>query len=136
MTRDEVDEMSNFLAHSDLVITPASTLAVEAPIFDTPTIVTFFNTVSSELLSKVARTGWLERHFRRVQKNDWLPLAFSPEDLLSMMKRSLKDRSWYREGRRQLVDEVVTFRDGKSYERVAAFIDQHCPAPSGASDSA
>lgn len=124
MTRDEVDEMANMLCHADIVITPASTLSIEGPIFDTPTIVTLFSTVRPDLHAKATEAGWLSMHFKPIVRNDWLPLARSPEDLLVMIRKAIKDRTWYREGRKKLVDEYVTFTDGKSYQRVASFIDE------------
>jgi hypothetical protein len=124
MTRDEVDEMANMLCHADVVITPASTLSIEGPIFDTPTIVTLFSTVRPDLHARAMEDGWLSMHFKPIVRNDWLPMARSPEDLLGMIRKALHDRSWYREGRKALVDEYVTFTDGKSYRRVARFIDE------------
>jgi hypothetical protein len=123
MTRDEVDEMANMLCHADLIITPASTLTIEGPIFDTPTIVTLFSTVRPDLHLQATEAGWLNMHFKPIVQNDWAPMARSPEDLLRMMRKALDDRSWYRDGRKALVDEYVTFTDGKSYQRVARFID-------------
>ncbi len=128
MTRDEVDEMANFLAHADIVLTPASTLAVEGPIFDTPTIVTFFSTVRPDLHAAAAKSGWLDRHFREIRDADLLPLAFDPTELLAMIRRSFADRAWYREGRRRLVEDVVTFTDGQAYLRVAELINR-CTLP-------
>lgn len=124
MTKDEVDEMANMLCHSDLVITPASTLSIEGPIFDTPTISTLFSTVRPDLHAQATEAGWLKMHFAPIVRNDWLPLARTPEDLLTMTRRALRDRAWYREGRQALVDEYVTFTDGRSYERVASAIQE------------
>lgn len=122
MTKGEVDEMANMLCHSDLVITPASTLSIEGPIFDTPTISTLFSTVRPDLHAKATENGWLKMHFEPIVRNDWLPLARSPEDLLAMTRKALRDRAWYRQGRQTLVDEYVTFTDGRSYQRVAEAI--------------
>ncbi len=123
MTKAEVDDMANMLCNADLVITPASTLSVEAPIFDTPTVVTLFSSVAGDTHSRRIEEGWLKMHFKPILENDWLPLARTAEDLKEMMIRSLRDRSWYRDGRSALVDQVVTFKDGKSYERAAEFIN-------------
>jgi hypothetical protein len=122
MTKAEVDDMANMLCNADLVITPASTLSVEAPIFDTPTVVTLFSSVAGDTHARRIEEGWLKMHFKPIVENDWLPLARTAQDLKEMMIRSLRDRSWYREGRCALVDQVVTLKDGKSYERAAKFI--------------
>ncbi len=122
MTRDQVDEMANLLKHADLVITPASTLSIEAPIFDTPTIVTLFSTVRSDLHRKAIEKWWLSRHFKRIKENDWLPLADSAEMLKKMMMEALADPTWRRAGRESIVREYITFTDGKSKIRLADYI--------------
>ncbi|HQP86713.1 MAG TPA: hypothetical protein PLL76_10680 [Thermoanaerobaculia bacterium] len=124
MTRAEVDDMASMLCHADLVVTPASTLSIEAPIFDTPTIATLFSTVRPDLHARATEAGWLRMHFAPIVQNDWLPLAWNPEDLLAMIRKGLADRSWYRAARRTLVEEYVSFTDGKSYRRVANLIDE------------
>ena len=122
MTKDEVDQMANMLCHADLVITPASTLSIEAPVFDTPTLVTLFSTVRPELHAKATKKAWLEMHFKPIVEHDWLPLVHTSEDLAPMMTRALQDPAWYREGRKAIVEEYITLTDGKSYQRVAQFI--------------
>ncbi len=123
MTVDEVDEMACMLKHADLVITPASTLSIEAPIFDTPTIVTLFSTVRPDLHARATEAGWLSMHFRPIVENDWLPLARTPDELGQMIRKAIADRTWYRDGRGAIVAEYVTFTDGRSYQRVAEAID-------------
>jgi hypothetical protein len=122
MTRAEVDEMANMLAHADVVVTPASTLSIEGPVFDTPTVVTLFSTVRPEQHAAEIERYWLSMHFKPILANDWLPLARDVRDLRDMLVRSLADRAWYRKGRTRLLEEYVTYTDGRSYERVAAFI--------------
>ena len=123
LTRDEVDDFANMLCHADLVITPASTLVLEGPVFGTPTIATLFSTVRPDLHADATERGWLNMHFKPIVANDWLPLARNPDELKAMMKRALRDRGWYADGRRALVEEYVTLTDGLSHQRVAAFID-------------
>ena len=120
---DEVDDFVNMLCHADIVITPASTLVLEGPIFDTPTIATLFSTVRPDLHAKATDKGWLQMHFKPIVENDWLPMARSPEELRDMMKAALRDPGWFADERKALVDEYVTLTDGRSHERVAAYID-------------
>ncbi|HPQ39591.1 MAG TPA: hypothetical protein PLV45_04395 [bacterium] len=124
MTRDEVDRMANMLNHADMVITPASTLSIEAPIFDTPTIVTMFSTVRGERHARDMKRWWLNRHFKTIQENHWLPLVESPEELGRIMVESLNEPGRYESERREIVKEYVTFTDGKSYERLASYLSE------------
>lgn len=128
-TVDEVDDFVNMLHHADAIITPASTLVLEGPIVDTPTIATLFSTVRPDLHARATESGWLQMHFKPLVENDWLPMASTPEELRHMMKKVLADPSWYRAERKALVDEYVTFDDGRSFERAAAYIDAMAPHP-------
>ncbi|MBN1295826.1 CDP-glycerol glycerophosphotransferase family protein [bacterium] len=122
MTRDEVDDMANMLHHADAVITPASTLSIEAPIFDTPTIVTLFSTVRRERHARDMKRWWLNRHFRIIDDRKWLPLVRTEDELAEAIVTALKNPGDYSEGRRALVDEYITFTDGKSYQRLADYL--------------
>jgi len=124
MTRGEVDEMANFLRHSDVVVTPASTLVLEAACLDSSTIVTFFSTVLPERMKQLVQAHWLDLHFGVVTRNDWVPVARDPEMLVSMLVRCISDPGWYHDGRKCLVEEYITHTDGKSFERFGSFIDR------------
>jgi len=121
MTRDEVILVGNLLRHSDLVISPGSTITIETAIFDTPTIVPIFHTYQPDLAKK--QYGWhLANHFRRLQKERLVPIIEKPEDLAPAIQHALSDRSWYREERKRLVRDYVQFTDGKSSERLINLI--------------
>ena len=122
MTRAEVDEVANMLCHADLVITPASTMTIEAAVFDTPVIVSAFSEIQPEHAHWQFDNRTFKRHFKPFVDNDWVPIARSCDELLQMMVRSLKDLSWYREGREQIIKTYVPFTDGRCGERVARFI--------------
>lgn len=124
MSRDEVDGLGNLLRHADVVVTPASTLSIEAPLFGTPTIVTCFSLLQPEPYAKIFQVLTFNRHFGPIAANDWLPVLRSPEELGPAILRALEDRSWYAEGREAIVREYCTLTDGKSYRRVAACIEE------------
>jgi hypothetical protein len=126
MTRAEVEEMANLLAHADVVVTPASTLSIEGAIFDTPVIVTLYSTVRPDLHDHAIQRHWLDMHFRPIAEKDWIPFARSPEDLAAMIRTAIHDRAWYRDQRKALVDEYVTLTDGRAYQRIADLIYSSC----------
>ena len=43
MDNEDVDIMANILYHSDVIISPGSTVTIEAAIFDTPIVFPTFN---------------------------------------------------------------------------------------------
>lgn len=122
MTLEQVDEMANMLCHSDVLITPASTLTLESAVFDTPAIVPAFSTVQTDLVDKAMKAGHFNRHFRPLEENNWVPITRSDQALAQAMVQALQDPTWYREGRKAIMENYIPFRDGRSGERVAQFI--------------
>lgn len=121
MTKEDVYFVGNLLRHSDVVVSPGSTITIETAIFDTPTIVPIFHTYQPEL-GKKQFDQHLATHFRRLRDLDLVPIVEKPEDLAPAINQALQDRSWYREQRKQLVHDYVYFTDGKSTERLASLI--------------
>ena len=63
MTRDDVVAIGNTLRHADVVITPGSTMTLEAAIFDTPTLVPIFHRYQPEWARDYFATWVLGKHF-------------------------------------------------------------------------
>jgi hypothetical protein len=123
MTKEDVCFVGNLLRHSDVVISPGSTITIETAIFDTPTIVPVFHTYQPEL-GKIQFDHHLSTHFRRLKDLDLVPIIDKPEDLVVAINHALKDKSWYRDQRKQLVHDYAYFPDGKSTQRLASLIDR------------
>jgi UDP-N-acetylglucosamine 2-epimerase len=122
MSRAEVVEVGNMLRHADLVITPGSTMTIEAAIFDTPVLVPVFHSYQPELAERYYRTRVFGRHFARIQRLNLVPIAWQPQELLDAINRSLREPEWYRAERAQLVRDYVQFADGRSTERLADLV--------------
>jgi len=123
MTKEDVYFVGNFLRHSDVVISPGSTITIETAIFDTPTIVPVFHTYQPEL-GKLQFNQHLSTHFRRLKELDLVPIVNSTDALAKAICHALADRSWYQPQRKQLVRDYIHFTDGKSTERLAKLIQK------------
>jgi hypothetical protein len=123
MTRQDVQFMANLLRHSDVVVSPGSTITIETAIFDTPTVVPIFHTYQPELANE--QYGFhLAKHFKRLAELDLVPIIRNPEDLIPAINRALTDRSWYQAQREQLVKDYIGYTDGKSTERLVNLIEK------------
>ena len=123
MTREDVILVGNLLRHSDVVISPGSTITIETAIFDTPTIVPTFHTYQPEVARR--QYDWhLANHFGRLRDLDLVPIIENSEDLAPAIRHALEDRSWYRQQRKQLVEDYVQFTDGRSSDRLIDLITQ------------
>lgn len=121
-TRDEAILAGNLLRHANVVISPGSTMCIEPAIFDTPTVVPVFNEYMPEVFEAYFRQTWLNQHFGRLYRNDWVPIVRSAEAMVDAVNRALADHSWYQEGRRQIREQILGPLDGRATERFAEII--------------
>lgn len=128
MTREDVGCVGNILRHSDVVITPGSTISLEAAIFDRPTLVPIFHAYQPEQARRYFKTVVMGKHFGRIERLDLVPILREPQDYASAINHCLQDPAWYREQRAQLVSDYVHFTDGHSTRRLADLIGQLCGA--------
>ena len=124
MTREDVVMVANMLKYADVLITPGSTMTLEAAIFDTPTLVPAFHTYQPDLAAHYYATIVFGLHFNRIERLDLVPIIRRPADLVSAINRCLTDPGWYREKRAQLVRDYIQFTDGGSTRRLARLITQ------------
>ena len=118
MTRDDVVPMANMLHHADVVITPGSTITLEAAIFDRPTVVPVFHPYQPEPAQDYFSTCVLGRHFGRIRHLNLAPIIREREDFALTIVRCLTEPGWYRKQRVQLVREYMHFTDGRSTKRL------------------
>jgi len=117
--RSDIIHLMNSLAHADLLIHTASTLGVEACIFDKPTIALAYDgsTQTSPALSTARYYEY--DHVRRVITTGGMKVASSFEDLLRYTNEYLKHPEEDRAGRKKIVAENAYAIDGGAGERVA-----------------
>jgi len=121
-TREEAILAGNMLRHADVLISPGSTMCVEAAIFDTPTVVPVFNEYMPEVFDAYFERTWLQQHFRRLYQNDWVPIVRSRPAMIAAVRRALTEPGWYAAGRKQIRDEFLGPLDGRATNRLADVI--------------
>jgi hypothetical protein len=122
ITSDSQQHLADTLRHSDVVVTVASTIAIEASIFDTPVVdVSFDGETPSEFVQS-ARRYFRFTHYANITRQGGAPVAETPEQLIVHVGRYLRDRSLDRDGRRRVVLDQCQFTDGRSSERLADFV--------------
>ena len=122
ITADNQQHLADTLRHSDVVVTIASTIAIEASIFDTPVVDVSFDGEAPEEFAKSARRYYKFTHYANITRRGAAPIADTPESLVAHVGRYLADRSLDREGRRHVVGDQVQFTDGRSTERLNRFV--------------
>jgi hypothetical protein len=110
--KNDIAVLATILAHAAAVVVPASTLAVDAAMVDTPIIGVAFDgkTVQPPELS-VARY-YDFTHYKPVTASGAIAIARSADELIAAVATAIRDRSVNAEGRRRLVSSLVGERSG------------------------
>jgi hypothetical protein len=122
ITGDNQRHLANTMRHSDVVINVASTLAIEAAIFDTPVVNIAFDGETPSDWVRSARRYYRFTHYVNITRHSAVRIAESPEQLIESVGRYLDDPSLDRDGRRRVVAEQCQFLDGRAAERVGSYV--------------
>jgi hypothetical protein len=114
--------LADTMRHSDVVVNVASTIAIEASIFDTPVVNVAFDGEAPSEFARSARRYYRFTHYTNITRHQAVRVAEQPEQLVEWVGRYLQDPSLDRAGRRAVVGEQCQFLDGRSAERVAAHV--------------
>jgi CDP-glycerol glycerophosphotransferase (TagB/SpsB family) len=106
--------------YADAVISVFSTTAIEAAIFDKPTIVIGFDGYQKRPKHQsITRLEDLA-HFRHILETDAVVIARSFNELKSNIEDALLNPGRKHEARRNLVDKMCYKMDGKAAERIVS----------------
>jgi hypothetical protein len=121
MTKKEVQQVGRIMKHSDVVISPGSTITIETAIYNTPIIVPVFHHYQPE--SGVTIFNYhFKTHFKRLQDENLVPFVYQKADLAPAINNALKNPDEYKLQSKKLADDYIHLYDGKSTERVAELI--------------
>jgi UDP-N-acetylglucosamine:LPS N-acetylglucosamine transferase len=123
MNLEQVKQVGRLMKHSDVVISPGSTITIETAIFQTPTIVPVFHHYQPE--SGVTIFNYhFKTHFKRLKEEDLVPFVYQKDDLAPAINNALNNPNEYAEQRKKLAHDYIHFYDGRSTIRIAALISK------------
>ena len=111
--------LGDTLCHADVVVNVASTITIEACIFDTPVVNVGFDGPDDSPFARSARRYYQFTHYVNITNRHAVRVAGSPAEMVEAVARYLGDPSLDAEGRRQVVIDQCQFTDGRSAGRVA-----------------
>ncbi len=125
-TFEEVVHSGNTLRHSDICISPGSTMVIEAAIFDTPVIVPVYNEKQPEIWEDYYSKFCLAMHFGKLVRAGYTTIVRNKKDFQNEFFSYLENRSLNEERRKQLVEDYVgTIKDpiGEIIENISRLIE-------------
>ena len=114
--------LGDTLCHADLVINVASTITIEACIFDTPVVNINFDGPDASPYVKSARRYYSFTHYVNITSRGAVRVATSPQEMVRDAAAYLADPSRDAAGRKQVVLDQCQFTDGRSAERVVRLV--------------
>lgn len=122
-TQDDLYEAINTFRHADVVVHLSSTVAVDAALFDRPSVCLNFDPglgkPKHQLVKEVNRV-WT--HYRPVAQSGAMILADNYDEVVSAVLLYLKNPALHRQERRWLVQHICQYTDRKCGLRMAEAI--------------
>jgi hypothetical protein len=122
VTAESQQHLAATLRYSDVIVNVASTIAIEAAIFDTPVVNIAFDGEEEGDAALSARRYYRFTHYVNITRRNGVRVAWSPHELVQHVGAYLDDPTLDAEGRRQVVLDQCQFLDGRSAERAATLI--------------
>lgn len=118
----ELKYLADTLYHMSLLICYASSISVDAAVFDKPVINLNFELRPHEALAKSPSQFYKMKHYKQALRTGGISLVGSEEELIEWVKKYLENPMLDFEGRQRLAESQCQFTDGKSGERIAQFV--------------
>jgi hypothetical protein len=122
MSFEDIKGLTDTLANTDLFICYASSMSIDAAVFDKPIINIDFEIGSKKPMIKSPTHFYKMSHYQKAVKTGGICYPKSEVDFIDCVNSYLNDPGINRLGRKRLVSEQCWRLDGKSGERVANFI--------------
>ena len=122
MSFDDIKGLTDTLANASLFICYASSISIDAAVFDVPVINIDFEINEKELLSKSPTFFYKTYHYGNVVSSGGVRLPKSKDELISWINKYLANPAIDREARKKLVEAQCWKLDGNSGRRIAEHI--------------
>lgn len=114
--------LADLLYHSDVVVAFASTLAIDAVVFNKPVIFVGFDSEAGRPYWKSLRRFYDYDHQRSILNTRGIRLAKTPDDLIIYVNCYLENPDLDGMGRKKIIEERCWKLDGQSGKRLADII--------------
>jgi hypothetical protein len=123
ITSRDLENLKNLLFHTSVVICYASSLSVDAAVFDKPVININFEVKENGSLSKSPTVFYQMTHYKKALAVGGIRLVNNENELIEWVRKYLENPSLDRDGRRRLVERQCKYVDGKSVDRITSYIN-------------
>jgi CDP-glycerol glycerophosphotransferase (TagB/SpsB family) len=120
---NDILEWVNTFRHADVVVNLASTVTIDAAVFDRPVVNLDYDPEPGQPnQALVSDVNHVWTHFKPIAESGGVWLVNNPEEMIKAIKGYLADPSLHRDRRRWLTQYVCEYLDGRCGERMASAI--------------
>lgn len=123
LTDFDIVNLCSTLAYTDVHISLCSTMTVDGSAFDKPQLAPYYDRIHRKD-QKPLRGLFEQLHYKKIMESGGLTLVRKPEDWRAAINQSLHNPKREASERNRILQEIISFTDGKSTQRVAESI-QH-----------
>jgi hypothetical protein len=121
VTDSDIVKLCSTLAHTDVHINLCSTMTVDGSVFRKPQIGPAYDDILPEKAHLMCQMYWQE-HFIPIMKTKGLALANSKSEMIDLINEALYEPLRMTNASDRIVEEIITYKDGKCTDRVVANI--------------
>ncbi len=116
----DIERLVSTLQHAAVHVNTSSTMTVDGAFFDRPQVGPAYDDRPGRPAERQVRDLYRREHWLPIAASGGMEIAESREAMVAGVRDGLTDPGARREGRQRLVDETITYTDGRATERVAA----------------
>lgn len=131
-TTGDMRDLAETLLHSDVILCVASTISVDASVFDRPVVEIAFDGFQQRPYEESCRRFYDYTHIRYLLAAGGVRLVYSPADMVEAVDAYLRDPGLDTRGRRRILEEQCDPLDGAACKRLAQWIVDGLTGPLGA----
>lgn len=120
-THDDVVMQMSTLAHADVHVNVCSSMSLDGAMFDRPQIGPAFVPGSSRSEQRRVQEFYEQEHWRPIRRSGAVAEVRNEAELVAELSSAFTDPASRRHARRAMVEDVLTFTDGRSSERLVEY---------------
>lgn len=122
ISRIDIEKLTSTLAHTAVHINACSTMAIDGSIFDKPQIGPGYDDGPNQKYDRITKLLYLQEHYLPITQSQGLVIASTKESLVAAVIEGLENPQKHQINRQAIVEQIITFNDGKATERLNAKI--------------
>ncbi len=116
----DIQKLASTLYHCAVHVNVASTMVIDGAILDRPQVGPAYDDTPGRKFDRSAREVYLQEHYLPITNSGGLDIVRSRTELIAAVRSGLDNPGRLSKGRKKLVEEICTYSDGRSTERVLA----------------